>query len=384
MDDYGSYRDGQEKQNFSPGLGQANEHGIEEATPANGENVLDDVSNYLARFVAYPSEHARYAHTLWLAHTHLMDKWDATPRIAFLSPEPGSGKSRCLEVSAHFVPNPVEAVNVTPAYLFRKVGDVAARPTILFDEIDTIFGPKARENEEIRGLLNAGHRRHSVAGRCVVRGKEVLTEEIPAYSAVGLAGLGNLPETILSRSVIVRMRKRRPDEVVEPYRRRVNGPEGDEIGARLANWCAGSAELVVYSELPPEIVDRDADVWEPLICVADLAGGHWPDTARAASLALVGMSQQQAPSLGIQLLSDLREIFLGSSKLHSKTIISQLCQLEEAPWSGYRGTGIDALSLARTLSEYGVKPKDLRIGDKVSRGYVREDLEDPWRRYLPE
>src|SRR5262249_39775414 len=154
------------------------------------------------------------AHTLWIGHTHAMEAWDSTPRIAFLSPEPGSGKSRALETSELLVPNPVEAVNVTPAYIFRKVGSPDGRPTILFDEVDTVFGPKAGEHEEIRGFLNAGHRKRGVAGRCVVRGKEVFTEEIPAYSAVALAGLGNLPDTILSRSVVVRMRRRAPDEYV--------------------------------------------------------------------------------------------------------------------------------------------------------------------------
>lgn len=63
-----------------------------------------------------------------------------------------------------------------------------------YDEIDTVFGRKARENEEIRGLLNAGHRRGAVAGRAVVRGRTVTTEEIPAYCAVALAGIGELPE----------------------------------------------------------------------------------------------------------------------------------------------------------------------------------------------
>lgn len=96
------------------------------------------------------------------------------------------------------MPNAVEAVNVTPAYLFRKVGERA--PTILYDEVDTVFGPKAKENEEIRGLLNAGHRRGAIAGRCVMRGKIVETEEIPAFCAVALAGLGGLPDTLLSRS----------------------------------------------------------------------------------------------------------------------------------------------------------------------------------------
>jgi hypothetical protein len=186
-----------------------------------GAKLLDDVHAFLDRFVAYPSEHAHVAHTLWIAHAHLMDVWDSTPRIAFLSPEPGSGKTRALEVTELLVPNPVAAVNVSPAYLFRKVADENGAPTLLFDEIDTVFGPRAKENEEIRGLLNAGHRKGAVAGRCVVRGKEVFTEELAAYCAVAMAGLGYLPDTILTRSVVVNMRRRAPNETVEPYRRRL-------------------------------------------------------------------------------------------------------------------------------------------------------------------
>jgi hypothetical protein len=193
----------------------------------DGAKLLNDVHAFVGRFVAYPSEHAQIAHALWIAHTHLMDCWDSTPRIAFLSPEPGSGKTRALEVSELLVPNPVAAVNVSPAYLFRKVADENGAPTLLFDEIDTVFGPRAKENEEIRGLLNAGHRKGAVAGRCVVRGKEVFTEELAAYCAVAMAGLGYLLDTILTRSVVVNMRRRAPNETVEPYRRRLEVEKGD-------------------------------------------------------------------------------------------------------------------------------------------------------------
>ncbi|MFY9836972.1 MAG: hypothetical protein WAK55_10950, partial [Xanthobacteraceae bacterium] len=154
-----------------------------------------------------------------------MNKWESTPRIAFLSPEPASGKSRALEITELLVPNPVAAINVSPAYMFRKIGDEEG-VTLLYDEIDTVFGPRARENEELRGLLNAGHRRGAVAGRCVVHGKTIETEEIPAYAAVAMAGLGWLPDTIMSRSVVVRMRRRHDGEQVEPYRRRVHAAEG--------------------------------------------------------------------------------------------------------------------------------------------------------------
>ena len=70
-----------------------------DAQRRSGDWILKQVENYLGRFVAYPSEHARVAHTLWIAHTHLMDCWESTPRIALVSPERGSGKTRALEIT---------------------------------------------------------------------------------------------------------------------------------------------------------------------------------------------------------------------------------------------------------------------------------------------
>ena len=359
---------------------------LQAATPQDGieSHPLVEVEQFLRRFVAYPTEHACVAHVLWIAHTHLMDAWDSTPRIAFLSPEPGSGKSRALEVSELLVPNPVEAVNVTPAYIFRKIGAEEGRPTILYDEIDTVFGPKAKENEEIRGLLNAGHRKHSVAGRCVVRGKQVFTEELPAYAAVALAGLGGLPDTILSRCVVVRMRRRAPAERIEPFRRRAEESTGTALRERLAAWAAQIAPEVTgaWPKMPDGVCDRDADVWEALLAVADTAGGEWPKRARLAAVAFVTESRQSTPSLGIRLLSDLRAAFGEQPAMSTAELISSLCAIEEAPWSDLRGKSITDRFLAGRLKEYEVKSKKIRIGEHTLRGYERADFHDAWERYL--
>ena len=348
-------------------------------------DVLALLVALLGRFIAYPSEHALLAHALWILHTHLMDVWESTPRIAFLSPEPASGKTRALEVSELLVPNPVEAVNVTPAYLFRKVGDDGEKPTILFDEIDTVFGPKARENEEIRGLLNAGHRRGAVAGRCVVRGKIIETEEISAYSAVALAGIGDLPDTLLSRSVIVPMRRRSPDEKIEPFRRRVHTPEGEALRSSIAAWADTVRPQIedVWPAIPDGIEDRDADVWEPLLACADAVGGDWPVRARAAAVAMVAASKTSTPSLGIRLLADLKTVFGDAEVMTTETIITALTKLEESPWGDLHGTPLNARGLAQRLHRYEVSSTTVRIGELVAKGYKREDLHNAWIRYLP-
>lgn len=351
----------------------------------DGAELLHAVHDFLGRFVAYPSEDARIAHTLWLAHTHLMEAWESTPRIAFLSPEPGSGKTRALEISETLVPRPVEAINATPAYLFRKVSDPDGPPTILYDEIDTLFGPRAKDNEEIRGILNAGHRRGAMAGRCVVRGKIIETEELPAYCAVALAGLGNLPDTLLSRSVIVRMRRRAPTEAIEPYRRRLHAPEGNLLRDQLAAWAIqiGDSLKDARPDMPAGIEDRDADVWESLLAIADSAGGVWPARSRVSAVSLVSLARVATPSLGIRLLADLRQVFGDSDAMGTESILLELCKLDESPWSDLRGKPLDARRLANYLRQYGVQSKQIRVGERTVKGYRLEDLYDPWSRYLP-
>jgi uncharacterized protein DUF3631 len=348
-----------------------------------GSAMLKAVSAFLTRFICYPSDHARIAHALWCVHTHMMDQWESTPRIAFLSAEPASGKSRSLEITELLVPNPITAVNVSPAYLFRKVGNSEdGVATILFDEIDTVFGPKAKENEEIRGLLNAGHRRGATAGRCIARGNAVETEEISAYAAVALAGLGWLPDNLLSRCVIIRMRRRHAGEKVEPYRRRIHFADGLRVRESIEAW-APSVEIKEWPQLPPEVQDRDADVWEPLVAIADAAGGEWPEKARNAAVALVAESKEVEPSLGIRLLADLRTVFGAADAMASKSILELLHKLPESPWSDLRGKPLDERGLANRLRQYGVKSKNVRIGTQIAKGYLRADLYDPWQRYLP-
>jgi hypothetical protein len=338
---------------------------------------------FLGRFVVFPSKEAHIAVTLWAMHTHLIDRWETTPRLAFLSAEPASGKTRALEILELLTPNAVSAVNASPAYLFRRAASDEL-PTILFDEIDAVFGPKAKENEELRAFINAGHRRGAVAGRCVVRGATVFTEELPAYCAVALAGLGWLPDTILSRSIIVRMRRRRADERVEPYRRRQHATEGEYIRHEIERWAKSQpAELSKWPDMPAGIEDRAADVWEALLAVADAVGGEWPERARKAAVALVADGKDTEPSLGIRLLADIRQVF-DADTLPSKVLLQKLHDLEEAPWRDLKGKPLDERGISHRLRQFGIKSKVIRVGGATPRGYSKTDFFDAWGRYVPD
>ena len=251
-------------------------------------------------------------------------------------------------MSELLVPRPVEAVNVSPAYLFRKVAADDGAPTLLFDEIDTVFGPKAKDNEEIRGLLNAGHRKGAVAGRCVVRGKEVFTEELPGYCAVAMAGLGYPPDTIFTRSVIIKMRRRAPNETVEPYRRRLEVEKGERLRDRLALWATTILDQVrdTYPIMPEGIADRAADVWEALLSVADAAGGEWPERARVTAVTLVTSSIRGEGSLGIQLLTDIKTVFGEREAMATKALLNELINMDEFVWADIKGKPITDRGLA--------------------------------------
>jgi hypothetical protein len=236
--------------------------------------------------------------------------------------------------------------------------------------------------------LNAGHRRGAKTYRSVARGQQVHVEAIEAFCPVALAGIGWLPDTLMSRSVIVRMRRRHQGETIEPFRRRIHGKQGERIRDGIDAWVRFLSNQIEWPDLPHEIQDRAADIWEPLIAVADLAGGKWPKLAREAAVALVAAASDTEPSLGLTLLADTRIVFndpaLGRpDAMSSKELLEGLYRLKESPWSDLKGKPLDERGLAYRLRQYGVKPKTIRIGSSTPKGYARADLHDVWLRYLP-
>lgn len=208
---------------------------------------LDLVENFLKRFVAYPSEHARAAHTLWIAHTHLIECFDTTPRLAFMSAEKESGKTRALEVTEHLVPDALLAFSVSAAVVIRLVSQ--RRRTLLYDEVDNVFGNAKRQevNGELCAFLNAGYRRGAKAYRCTNNNKKIEPEEFDAFACVAVAGLRDLPDTLASRSIFIRMKRRAPNEDVESFRHRYHPVEASP-SARL--WLNGAQNRRQISVAP--------------------------------------------------------------------------------------------------------------------------------------
>ncbi|WP_435057419.1 DUF3631 domain-containing protein [Streptomyces sp. bgisy060] len=359
----------------------------------DGAALLNEVEAFHRRFNVFPREAAYVAVVLWDAHAHLVECFETTPRIAFLSPEPGSGKSRALEIIELLTPRAVSTVSASANALYRLVGSSEGLPTVLFDEVDTIFGPKANADEALRGFLNAGYRRIGGALRCVGEGSQQNAQVFDSYCAVAMAGLGSLPDTVLSRSVIVRMRRKARNEKAESYRQRIHMKQGHALRDRLAQWAEQVREQVrdAWPEMPEDVTDRPADVWEPLLAIADAAGGDWPERARAACVELVSASQvDDKGSTGIRLLTDLRDhVLIGIDRLPTMAIIDRLNSLDDSPWADMGGRPLDSRGLSKMLREYmtadntPVVARNIRTAGGVLKGYYAADLADAWARYCP-
>jgi hypothetical protein len=356
--------------------------------PDDGAAILDDVATFIDRFCAFPSASTASVLALWAAWTHMFEDFHSGPRIALLSPEVGSGKTRVLEVLETLVQNPLPAAHITAAPLFRTLDQHPT--TLLLDEADKIFGRFGNddENKSIQMLLNVGYKKHSIVPRCVGESNQV--KHFDAYAPAALAGVGELPESLMSRSIIVWMRRRAPDEHVESWEGSAHEPEGHALRDRLAAWTetAAAQASAARPELPPGVEDRPAELWRPIVAVADAAGGHWPETARAACREWTA-TVERPRSPGIQLLADLRYVFDcvygGAGRLATDDILTALHAFEESPWSDIKGRPLDARGLARRLAEHGIRPTKVKMTDGrgALKGYRREDFVDAWSRYLP-
>lgn len=350
--------------------------------PAQGALILDEVRFALGRYVILPNVEASIAVTLWIGATHAAPAWNTAARLVIRAPEKRCGKSRLLDIIEAICHRPVMTVNASPAAIYRSIGVAEGDPpTILIDEADTIFGQEASTHEDLRGLLNAGHQRNRPALRWDVNSRSV--EELDTYAMAALAGIGRLPDTIEDRAVVIAMRRRAPNERVDPYRLRRDAPPLNRLRIQLNQWVRDNHEQLGRAVPDMPLEDRAADTWEALVAIADLAGGHWPDSARMAATRLTDESQQdELDTIATQLLADCRAAFAGRKMIRTTELLAALKSEPEAPWATHGVNGLTARTLARILREFEIRSETIRFESGPQKGYSANNFTDAWSRYL--
>jgi putative DNA primase/helicase len=346
----------------------------------NGAEVLKDVADTFLRYAVVP-EGASDAIALWCAYAHRFEAFPCSPRLYITSPEKGCGKTTVRDVIALFVPRPLLIENVTVAVLFRLIQK--HKPTLLADECDAWL----RENEELRGILNAGHRRGGKVYRCEGDGNEVRGFDV--YAPVVLVGLGKLPGTLFDRSIVIRLDRATKGELQARFDSdRVE--KETELCRKVARFIADNAGRLEACDpkLPDGAFNRLADNWRPLFAIAEIAGGDWPQRVAVAFAKLTTSDDMDAQGIGTTLLADIRQVFedAGTDKLSSATMCDSLAQIEGREWAewGRARKPISTHQLAKLLCPFKVFPQPMRVGGESLRGYLLSDFTEAFARYLPE
>jgi hypothetical protein len=350
--------------------------------------LLDQFVDYVRSQVVFTSLDAD-AVALWNAHTYVYDHAPATPYLNPHSPEPGSGKTTLLDVLEVTARNAIQVDNLTEAALFRMIDK--HRPTLLFDEIDAVFGKKHSDSTEgIRQVLGSGYRKGKKAFRVAGARRDELAS-FDVYCPKACAGLNQLPGTLAHRSVPIAMKPPRPDESYEDFDYEVAVVAAEPLRMSLQAWADEPRTEGVLRDPRlkpaklPELDARGNEIWRILLRIADLAGGEWPERARAAALELSGAARRQSgASAAVQLLGHIRDLFDGD-RMALRDLVEVL-NGDDLPYGGWNeGKGISGRQLGKKLSPYGVLAKTVRLdGNQTARGYDRDQFEDAWARYLPE
>jgi putative DNA primase/helicase len=402
--------------------------------PVNGDELLAALAATLRRFVVLPPG-AEPALALWMVHTYAFELRNVATYVGIESPDKRCGKSTLLTVMSALVNRPIVASNISSPAFFRVIEEV--RPTLLIDESDTFL----RGNDELRGILNAGYSRQTAFVVRVIHQAEneapsplpitynpsptvalpspITHNQFPISPPTGssshplpspithnqfpispppatgsrlarfsswcpkaLAAIGRLPETLADRCIVVPMNRKSPKE----SRERVRLIDGADLRRKCARFVRDHAAIITSAQpsIPSGLNDRAADIWEPLLVLADLAGGPWPADARKAALVLTGAAQEQNPISSLLLDLYIWVLLIKVDRVFSRSLVERLNSVGVRPWRELPGgRQISEMWLARQLRPYGVQPRTLRIGGHRGKGYLRTELEEVFARYVP-
>jgi hypothetical protein len=96
-----------------------------------------------------------------------------------------------------------------------------------------------------------------------------------------------------------------------------------------------------------------------------------------------GRGYRQRPFPGVELLKHCREAFGDADRLTTGALIHKLCDRDESPWREIRGKPLTDRGLAKRLSDYEIRSRDIRTDEGTRKGYYAADFYDAWQRHLP-
>jgi hypothetical protein len=355
--------------------------------PVDGAQLLDELAAALQKYVILSDTQAD-AIALWIVRTHAHDAFDFNPPMWIKSVEKRSGKTRLCEVIERLAARPLLVSGLSPSALLRVIE--THRPSIILDEFDALIGKGPELAEAVRGLINSSFERASARHilSVPVPGGGYEVRQFSMWAPLVVSGIGKLPDTVADRSVVIEMKRKRPDEKVARLRRR-DGRDLDNLARKGARWTEDKQIALgdARPEMPPWLHDRASDGWEPLFAIAELAGESWKKRAESAAASLSGSEAAEDDSIRIKLLSDICDAFneQKTDRLSSDDIVAYLVKLEGRPWPefGKQRKPISKNQLADLLRALHILPRSIRLSDgRTPKGYYLSKFKDAFSRYV--
>lgn len=348
----------------------------------DGAALLTELADIYTRYAVLPPG-APEALALWTLYTYVFDAADVNPRLQLTSPLMRCGKTRVLETLSLLASRPLPASNVSPSAIFRVIEQTA--PTLLIDEADTF----AKDNEELRGLLNSGHTRRTafVLRSVPVADNQWEARKFSTWAPMALSGIGRLFPTLEDRSIRIVLKRKLPTEKVLRLPLRDDAEPFATLRRQCTRW--GHDHVVAIRSAdpspPPGLNDRAADNWRPLLAIAEVAGGDWP-TRITAAIAALSAADGDNEGLGVLLLKDMQQAFTdrNGENIFSDDLLRQLHGMEERPWLEYgrERAPITKGQMARLLRPFEIRPRSVRIDADTAKGYTLEMCRDAFERYI--
>ncbi len=352
-----------------------------------GAALLDALVETVTHHVVL-SRHAAQAIVLWVVLTYFDAVVNLLPLLLVTSPTKRCGKTKTVEVVGGLACRALPVSNITAAALYRAIDRF--HPTLLLDESDTFIN----DDPELRGVINAGHTRHTARViRCVGDNSEPTIFSTWCPKLVAMIGLPK--DTLIDRSIIIRLERKAAGETVERLRAEQVHLVFADLRRQIRRWADDHLDDMRAADptMPNGLHDRAVDNYRPLIAIAELAGGAWPALARQAVIELAGYDGDENP-LGEELLADLRGIFEDTDTLFADStrdaittakVTDLLVALDSKPWATYAKSGkpISQHQVARLLKRFAVRPTKVKAAGKSLNCYRRRDLEPAWKRYCP-
>ena len=350
-----------------------------EASEPVGTTVTPlDVVRYLLEDYVMLESHEYIAVACWVVHTHLYDRFMVTPRLVLTSPVRSCGKTTMLDVVSHMVARPEKSDNITAAAIYSAVDE--DRCTLLIDEADNL---ELSAKGALRAVLNSGHRQGGSVMRLMGRRRR----RFSTFAPVALATIGALTLPLMSRSIVIPMVRHDEARSLKRFSK-ADAADLDVAYGHIFVW-ARRVSLNPDPEMPGELRGRQADNWRPLIAVADACGPAWGDLARAAAVAFSKGWWEE--DVIVVLLRHIRDVFdaRGVDRLFSRILVQALNEIDDAPWSEWRGVRDDQQprrlsqgELARLLRPFRIRPRTVwPMRTTSAKGYYRHQFEQAWRSY---